>query len=45
MATAAPSAVDLGCAVQIIDSAFMMASIITGEPDPEDVRKYFRAPL
>jgi ABC-type nitrate/sulfonate/bicarbonate transport system substrate-binding protein len=28
---------------KIIDSTFMMASIITGEPDPEDVRKYFRA--
>ena len=28
---------------KIIDSTFMMASIITGDPDPEDVRKYFRA--
>ena len=26
-----------------IDSTFMMASIITGDPDPEDARKYFRA--
>ena len=28
---------------KIIDSTFMMASIITGDPDPEDVQKYFRA--
>jgi hypothetical protein len=28
---------------KIIDSTFMMASLITGDPDPEDVRKYFRA--
>jgi hypothetical protein len=28
---------------KVIDSTFMMASIITGEPDPDDVRKYFRA--
>ena len=28
---------------KIIDSTFMMASIITGDPDPDDVRKYFRA--
>jgi hypothetical protein len=28
---------------KIIDTTFMMASIITGDPDPEDVRKYFRA--
>jgi ABC-type nitrate/sulfonate/bicarbonate transport system substrate-binding protein len=28
---------------KIIDCTFMMASMITGEPDPEDVRKYFRA--
>ena len=27
---------------KIIDTTFMMASMITGEPDPEDVRKYFR---
>ena len=28
---------------KVIDSTFMMTSMITGEPDPEDVRKYFRA--
>ncbi len=28
---------------KVIDSTFMMASMITGEPDPEDVRKYFAA--
>ncbi|MBV8492749.1 MAG: hypothetical protein JO162_04645, partial [Alphaproteobacteria bacterium] len=28
---------------KIIDSTFMMASLITGDPEPEDVRKYFRA--
>ena len=28
---------------KIIDTTFMMASLITGDPDPEDVRKYFRA--
>jgi len=28
---------------KIIDTTFMMASMITGEPDPEDVRKYFGA--
>ena len=28
---------------KIIDTTFMMASIITGTPDPDDVRKYFRA--
>jgi len=28
---------------KIIDSAFMIASMITGNPDPNDVRKYFRA--
>jgi hypothetical protein len=28
---------------KIIDATFMMSSMITGEPDPEDVRKYFRA--
>ena len=28
---------------KIIDLTFMMASMITGTPDPEDVRKYFRA--
>ena len=26
---------------KIIDITFMMASMITGTPDPEDVRKYF----
>jgi hypothetical protein len=28
---------------KITDSTFMIASMITGEPDSEDVRKYFRA--
>ncbi len=28
---------------KIIDTTFMMASMITGDPDPEDVRKYFKA--
>jgi len=28
---------------KIIDTTFMMASMISGDPDPEDVRKYFRA--
>jgi ABC-type nitrate/sulfonate/bicarbonate transport system substrate-binding protein len=28
---------------KIIDTTFMMASMITGNPDPEDVRRYFRA--
>src|SRR5215475_12158050 len=28
---------------KIIDTTFMMASMITGNPDAEDVRKYFRA--
>src|SRR5207253_10893481 len=28
---------------KIIDSTFMMASMITGDPDPQDVAKYFRA--
>src|SRR6476646_5563351 len=28
---------------KVIDCTFMMASMITGEPDPEDVRKFFRA--
>jgi hypothetical protein len=28
---------------KIIDCTFMMAAMITGDPDPEDVRKYFRA--
>jgi hypothetical protein len=28
---------------KVIDTTFMMASMITHEPDPEDVRRYFRA--
>jgi ABC-type nitrate/sulfonate/bicarbonate transport system substrate-binding protein len=28
---------------KIIDTTFMMASMLTGDLDPEDVRKYFRA--
>jgi ABC-type nitrate/sulfonate/bicarbonate transport system substrate-binding protein len=28
---------------KIIDTSFMMATMITGEPDAEDLRKYFRA--
>jgi hypothetical protein len=28
---------------KIIDTSFMMASMITGDPEPDDVRKYFRA--
>ena len=28
---------------KIIDSTFMIATMLTGDPDPEDVRKYFRA--
>ncbi len=28
---------------KIIDSTFMIATMLTGEPDMEDVRKYFRA--
>ena len=28
---------------KIIDTTFMMASMITGDPDQEDVKKYFRA--
>src|SRR5579872_3309732 len=28
---------------KIIDTTFMMASMITGAPDPADIRKYFRA--
>jgi hypothetical protein len=27
---------------KIIDTTFMMATMITGNPDPEDVKKYFR---
>jgi len=28
---------------KVIDSTFMIASMVTGNPDPEDLRKYFRA--
>jgi hypothetical protein len=28
---------------KVIDSTFMMASMITGNPDPEDIRKFYRA--
>ena len=28
---------------KVIDTTFMMASMITGDPDPADVRKFFRA--
>src|SRR2546422_6302498 len=28
---------------KVIDTTFMMATSISGDPDPEDVRKYFRA--
>jgi len=28
---------------KVIDSTFMMASMITGEPDPQEVKKYFAA--
>lgn len=28
---------------KVMDTTFMIASMITGEPDPEDVRRYFRA--
>jgi ABC-type nitrate/sulfonate/bicarbonate transport system substrate-binding protein len=28
---------------KVIDTSFMMASMLNGDPDPEDVRKYFRA--
>ena len=28
---------------KIIDTTFMIAAMINGEPDPEDVRRYFRA--
>jgi ABC-type nitrate/sulfonate/bicarbonate transport system substrate-binding protein len=28
---------------KIIDTTFMIATMISGQPDPEDVRKYFRA--
>jgi hypothetical protein len=28
---------------KILDQTFMIASMITGDPNPEDIRKYFRA--
>ena len=28
---------------KIIDTTFMMATLITGDPDPEDVKRYFNA--
>ena len=28
---------------KVIDTTFMMASMLTGNPDPEDVKKYFQA--
>ena len=28
---------------KIIDNTFMIATMITGDPDPEDLRKFFRA--
>ena len=28
---------------KVIDSTFMIATMISGDPDPEDVRKYFRS--
>jgi len=28
---------------KIVDTTFMMAAMITGNPDPEDVKKYYRA--
>ena len=28
---------------KILDSTFMIASMVTGEPDPEDLRKFYRA--
>src|ERR1700743_156708 len=28
---------------KIIDTTFMIASMINGEPDPEDIKRYFRA--
>lgn len=28
---------------KVIDTTFMMATMITGDPDPEDVKRYFRA--
>ena len=28
---------------KVMDTTFMMATMLTGQPDPEDVKKYFRA--
>ena len=28
---------------KVIDTTFMMATMVTGSPDPEDIRKFFRA--
>src|SRR5579872_6097530 len=28
---------------KVVDTTFMMAAMITGDPNPEDVKKYFRA--
>ena len=28
---------------KVIDTTFMIAAMLNGEPDPEDVKKYFRA--
>jgi hypothetical protein len=28
---------------KVIDTTFMIATMITGDPDPEDLRKFFRA--
>jgi hypothetical protein len=28
---------------KLIDATFMITTLITGDPDPQDVRKYFRA--
>jgi len=28
---------------KVLDTTFMMATMLTGDPDPEDVKKYFRA--
>src|SRR5260221_14793638 len=28
---------------KVIDTTFMIATMVTGEPDPEDLRKFFRA--
>src|SRR3954471_22150266 len=28
---------------KLIDTTFMMATMLTGNPEPEDVKKYFRA--